>query len=75
MKSLVSNFNENTVPKSTKEVKKIGLKLFQGKNCVVKRCLTLFCEKIFYNKFVFLKTHLCNYAKTITHLGEVNIAE
>ena len=38
----ISNFNENTVPKSTKKVKKTGLKLFRSKNCVVERCLTLF---------------------------------
>ena len=36
------NFKKNTVPGSTKG-KKIGLKLFRGKNYVVERCLTLFC--------------------------------
>ena len=37
----IRNFNAITVSESTKEVKKIGLKLFRGKNYVVERCLKM----------------------------------
>ena len=45
----INNFNKNTLPKSTNEVKKIGLKLFKGKKLRRRTLLSFILRKtLFY---------------------------
>jgi hypothetical protein len=48
----ISNFKENAVPKSTKEAKKFGLKLFRGRKL---RCCRILLNFIWYKtSFYFI---------------------